>query len=200
MHRRRGAVLLALAALLVVIAAIGQVSTYADLIWAKRLLGHPLLYGCAAALCAGCGTAQFGETSRVRRLSWAPLSLLALVAWGLIATALSVVVGSTPDEVARVQGGPHTAAVAFDTAVGDGEWIVQIEDTDPGLLSRSVVVGCLQADDNDFRGMEWRANGDLVVHSAHGDAEVRVANAPGSQDVSDSPPGTAESVLGACHS
>jgi hypothetical protein len=135
--------------LLVVAAAVGMLAS--ELVWADRLLNHPILFGVLAAAC--------GTVGVVLAVPWWWLRIVVVVV-GVPVTILGAVLGTwmhqwwqepeleshpAPDG----RGTPYEVVVrSSNAAVIDPAWDLQIRQT-AGIGARQWDVGCMNGDSPD---------------------------------------------------
>lgn len=171
-RRRLGFTVIAISHLLVLGGTVGVLAGDPSYVWVERLLNHPFLFGCAAALLFGLGL------SLLTRRRWLKVSVLVAgvtvaVAWSAVGAFALMLFGTTPVAKSIAPGGSHKVVVEEGTNVIDPIWLLAIEQRG-GLQARRWEVGCISGDWNQFRKVAWRNNRVLEVSTARGQALVEI--------------------------
>lgn len=177
LRRRRGVAMVAMSLVLVVGGTIGVLTEDQGFVWVERLLNHPFLFGCAAALLFGLGVALLTR-HRWLGVSAQVIGVTVALAWAALGVVASSWFGTSPVARATAPGGDYQVVVEEGTDVIDPMWEIVVEQRG-GLLARRWEVGCISGDWNGFRGVAWPNSRVLVVSTANGRALVHIDSQTG---------------------
>ena len=171
-QRAGGLTLVGLAAVLIALSGVGLNATNAGYIWADRLLNHPILFGIAAGVLAALGAAQlFGGFFRVLLILFCVAGTAIWVVWFSFAAVFS----PTPWKELDVPNQADTLkARVFLTGVEE-MYLIRIEQTDRGPLSRSFVAGCINGDSVGLDELRWEGSS-LIADTSGGSISVTVTD------------------------
>lgn len=172
-HTPLGLALLGLAGALLAVLAIGWYGAAAGYVHAERL-DHPtaLTLAAGAAATVGLGLLLRGAVRTVVVLIG--LGATTLGCAGLFAL-VSVFSASTWDDAAVVVTSPDgslTTRVLLDGIV-DPIYRVQVQQTDHGLLSRVVELGCINGESHRLQSLRWEGD-ELVAETSAGSIAITV--------------------------